>query len=220
MDVMISASVLAGDHGCLAAEARRAAAAGADCIHVDVMDGRFVPPITFGQDAVRALRAAVKLPLDVHLMVEDPGRHIASFAAAGAGFMTVHAETTLHLHRVLEDIRRAGCRAGVALNPATGVNAVAHVLDLVDLVLVMTVNPGHAGQAFLPGSTAKLAGLRTLLQGLSRPPRVGVDGGISPETAPRVVAAGASFLVAGSAIFGAADARAAVAALRRGPASA
>lgn len=220
MDVVISASVLAGDHGCLAAEARRAAAAGADCIHIDIMDGRFVPPITFGQEAVRALREAVTLPLDVHLMVEDPERHIASFAAAGAGFLTVHAETTPHLHRVLGDIRRAGCRAGVALNPGTGVDVLAHVLDLVDLVLVMTVNPGYAGQAFLPGSAAKLARLRPLLAGLPRPPWVGVDGGISPETAPRTLAAGANFLVAGSSIFGAADARAAVTALRRGPAPA
>ncbi|MDQ7793671.1 MAG: ribulose-phosphate 3-epimerase [bacterium] len=216
MDVTISASVLAGDPGALTWEARRAKAAAADLVHLDVMDGRFVPPISFGQETARALGEAVDLPLDVHLMVEEPWHHIASFAAAGAHLITVHAEATPHLHRLLGEIHQAGCQAGVALNPATPVGVVAHVLDLADLVLVMTVNPGYAGQTFLPGSVEKLNQLRSMLRGVSRPPRVGVDGGIDLGTAPLALGAGADFLVAGTAIFGAADPLAAVAALRRG----
>ncbi len=215
MDVTISASVLAADHGALADAARSAAAAGADMIHLDVMDGRFVPPITFGQEAVRALRRTVGLPLDVHLMIVEPERHIASFAAAGATIITVHAEAAVHLHRLLADIRGAGCRAGVALNPATPVTVLEHVLDLADLVLLMTVNPGYGGQSFLTGSVAKLARLQDLLRGLHPRPLVGVDGGVNPQTAPLACGAGADLLVAGTAIFEAADPATAIAALRR-----
>ncbi len=214
MGLRVSASVLAGDHGTLAAEAIRAEKAGADMVHVDVMDGRFVPPITFGQGVAQAIGRAVALPLDVHLMVCQPERQVASFVEGGARMITVHVETSLHLHRVLDEIRQAGCSAGVALNPGTAVESVFPVLDLVELVLVMTVNPGHAGQAFLPSMLSKVRKLRQLCTELPRQPMLGVDGGVDPDTARQAVAAGADFLVAGTSIFGAADMAATVATLR------
>jgi ribulose-phosphate 3-epimerase len=214
MGPKISASILAGDHGALTAEASRATDAKADLIHVDVMDGRFVPPITFGQGVVKALGRAAVLPLDVHLMVWEPERQVASFVEAGARLITIHIEACLHVHRVLDEIRRAGCGAGVAINPGTAAESVIPVLDLVDLVLVMTVNPGYAGQSFLPGMLSKVVRLQQLRAELVRPPMIGVDGGVDPMTARQTVAAGADLLVAGTSIFGAADMKRAVAALR------
>ncbi|HSW10800.1 MAG TPA: ribulose-phosphate 3-epimerase [Bacillota bacterium] len=214
MGLTVSASVLAGDHGALAAEAIRASEAGADMIHVDVMDGRFVPPITFGQGVVEALGRAVALPLDVHLMVCEPERQVPWFVEAGAQLITVHVEASVHLHRVLGEIRQAGCGAGVALNPGTAAESVFPVLDLVDLVLVMTVNPGYAGQTFLPGMLSKVTKLLQLRTELARQPMIGVDGGVDPATAGQAIAAGADFLVAGTSIFRAADMAGAVAALR------
>ena len=214
MGLRISASVLAGDHGALAAEAIRAAKAMADMIHVDVMDGRFVPPITFGQGVVQAIGRAVPLPLDIHLMACEPERHVASFVEAGAHLITVHVETSPHLHRVLDEIRQAGCGAGVSLNPGTALESVIPILDLVDLVLVMTVNPGYAGQTFLSSMLSKVEKLRQLRSGLSQPLMIGVDGGVDPGNARQAVAAGADFLVVGTSIFQASDMAAAVAALR------
>jgi ribulose-phosphate 3-epimerase len=188
---------------------------GADLLHVDVMDGHFVPNLTLGPGIVAAVHRTTSLPLDVHLMIEAPDRCLEDFAAAGAAYLTVHAEACPHLHRTLQRIRDLGVKAGVALNPATSPEALRYVLGRVDLVLVMTVNPGFGGQLFLPEVLPKVEEVSRWCQGQSRPPMVEVDGGISPATAPRVVGAGAQILVAGSAVFGAPDRAAAIRALRR-----
>ena len=190
--------------------------AGAEWIHVDVMDGRFVPNITIGPLIVEAVRGVTERTVDVHLMIEDPDRYIRDFARAGADVITVHVEAARHLHRTLEMIRELGGRAGVALNPGTPLSAVEEVLDAIDLLLVMTVNPGFGGQAFIPQSLDKVARARALVEA-RRPGEVAVevDGGVSERTAPGLVAAGANVLVAGSAVFGhTGGAAAGVAALR------
>lgn len=202
MSVKIAPSILSADFARLADAVAEAEAAGADWIHVDVMDGRFVPNITVGMPVVAALRRATTLPLDVHLMIENPERYVEAFADAGADVLTVHQEASPHLHRTLERIRELGVRPGVSINPGTPVSVLEEVLPYVDLVLVMTVNPGLGGQRYIPTSTAKVARVR---QELDRRNLWGVelevDGGIGPDTAGEVVRAGATVLVAGAAIF-------------------
>jgi len=199
--VIIEASILSADFARLGEQAREAEAAGVDAIQVDVMDGSFVPDITFGPGVVRALRPLVSLPLDVHLMVVEPQRHLEAFVKAGADRLIVHQETCPHFHRVLQCIRELNIEAGVAINPGTPLSVLEEVLDLTDLIQVMTVNPGWGGQPFLHGQLDKIRRLRRMLdeRGLDIP--IGVDGGISPTTAPLVVGAGATMLVAGSSIY-------------------
>jgi len=205
--VGIAPSILSADFGRLAEEVRAVQIAGADWIHVDVMDGHFVPNITIGPGVTRAVRLATDLPVDVHLMIEHPERYTADFIEAGADRVTVHAEACTHLHRVVHAIREQGALPGVAINPATPVSVLSEILDDVDLVLIMTVNPGFGGQRFIPGSLRKLGELSELLQASGRLEaiEVQVDGGIDPSTARGVVEGGATSLVAGSAIYGAQD---------------
>ncbi len=199
-------SLLAADFARLGEQAAAVEAAGADWLHLDVMDGHFVPNISFGPLVLQALRQQVRIPFDVHLMIVPADPYIAAFAEAGADHIIVHAEAGLQL------IRSLGKRAGVALNPGTPADAVAYVLDVTDLVLVMTVNPGFGGQAFIPGQLAKVAEIRDMVAG--RPIAITVDGGINAETAPQALAAGAGVLVAGTAVFGTSDLRAAMDGMR------
>jgi ribulose-phosphate 3-epimerase len=199
--VKIAPSILSADYLRLGEQVREAEAAGADYLHVDVMDGHFVPNITIGPVVVEAIRRQTGLPLDVHLMIEEPERHVEAFARAGASILTVHPEATQQLHRTIETICRLGVKPGVALNPGTSVALVEDVLADVDLVLVMSVDPGFGGQEFIEGVLPKVRRLRGLLDGGRLPAELEIDGGISPETAPRSIEAGARVLVAGTAIF-------------------
>ncbi len=201
----IAPSILSADFAELGRQVSEAEAAGADYIHVDVMDGHYVPNITVGPLIVRAVRRVTSLPLDVHLMIEAPERYLESFCAAGATGLTVHVETCPHLHRTVQQIKELGCRAGVTLNPSTPVVALEEILPYVDLVLVMTVNPGFGGQSFIERTLPKIARVRALLDSLGSAAELEVDGGIDSRTAPLVVEAGADVLVAGSAIFDSAD---------------
>lgn len=199
----IAPSILSADFAALGEDIARVEAAGADQLHVDVMDGRFVPNITIGPVVVAAIRKRTRLPLDVHLMIVEPERYLAEFAEAGADMITVHAEACPHLQRTLTRIRELGARAGVALNPGTPPTALDYVRDVLDLVLVMSVNPGFGGQKFIPSAYRKLRQVRTMLAG--RPVDVSVDGGVRLENAGPLAEHGASVLVAGSAIFAASD---------------
>lgn len=199
--IKLAPSILSADFARLGDQVVEATEAGADYIHVDVMDGHFVPNITIGPVVVEALRAHTHLPLDVHLMVEAPERLIEQFASAGADILTIHPEVCSHLHRTLEDIRRLKVRVGVALNPATPLAAIDEVLPIADMVLIMTVNPGFAGQQFIEAVVDKIARMRRKLDELGLGAELEVDGGIGEKTAPSVVRAGAQVLVAGSAVF-------------------
>lgn len=199
--VRIAPSILSADFARLGEEVEAITAAGADLIHVDVMDGHFVPNLTIGPAVVKALRRFSDRPFDVHLMITPVDPFIEPFVAAGADIVTVHAEAGPHLHRSLQLVNSLGVRAGVSLNPGTPVAALDHVLDLVDLVLVMSVNPGFGGQSFIPGQLAKIAELRRRIDATGRSIALEVDGGLNAETVPAVVAAGADMLVAGTAAF-------------------
>ena len=203
--VKIAPSILSADFAKLGQQVAEAEAAGADYIHVDVMDGHFVPDITIGPVVVQAVRRATSLPLDVHLMIEAPERHLAGFRAAGADHIIVHVETCPHLHRTVQQIKDLGCRAGVTLNPSTSVASLQEILPYVEQVLVMTVNPGFGGQTFIDSMLPKIERVRSMLDEVRSRADLEVDGGIDPETAPLVVRAGANVLVSGSAIFGAAQ---------------
>jgi ribulose-phosphate 3-epimerase len=215
LPVRIAPSILAADFGRLAEEVRAVERAGADWIHVDVMDGHFVPNLTLGPVVVEALRAATRLPLDVHLMIEAPERSLEAYVRAGADRVGVHVETCPHLHRTLAQIREAGAKACVVLNPATPADAVRPVLGDVDQVLVMSVNPGFGGQKFIPGVLAKIEQLRRWTREAEREIEIEVDGGIGPGTVGAAARAGANVFVAGTAVFRASDYAAAIADLRK-----
>src|SRR5574341_2021444 len=214
LPIRVAPSLLSADFGRLAEEVRAVEAAGADLIHLDVMDGRFVPNITVGPLVVEAVRRATRLPIDAHLMIVEPERYVEAFARAGAGLVSVHAEVSPHLHRTLQAIRAAGARPAVALNPSTPLSALEYVLGDCEMVLVMTVNPGFGGQKYIPSCTEKIRRLRAMADRLNPALEIQVDGGVKAETAGPIAAAGANVLVAGSAVYGAKDYRAAVTGIR------
>jgi ribulose-phosphate 3-epimerase len=199
----ISPSILSADFAALGDAVARVEAGGADQLHVDVMDGRFVPNLTIGPPVIESIRKRTRLPLDVHLMIVEPERYIETFVRAGADILTVHVEACPHLNRTLNQIREAGAKAGVALNPSTPPQDIEWVLEDLDLILVMSVNPGFGGQAFIPSSYAKVRQIKSLVG--TRPVDISVDGGVNRDKASRLAQAGATILVAGSAIFGAQD---------------
>ena len=214
MSVRLAPSILSADFTRLGDEVQAAIRGGADLIHVDVMDGHFVPNLTMGPVVVTALKKVTRLPLDVHLMITDPDEYIEAFAEAGAASLIVHAEVLPHLHRTLSAIRALKCRAGVAINPSTPPSAIQEVVGLVDQVLVMSVNPGFGGQSFIPESESKIQRVRELLDRAGSRADIEVDGGVDTSTVQRVVAAGATILVAGAAVFGTPDPEAAARNLR------
>ena len=214
MNLRIAPSILSADFAALGTAVSAAEAGGADLIHVDVMDGHFVPNLTIGPLVVKALARVARVPLDVHLMIADPDRYVDAFADAGAAMISVHVETVTHLHRTIAAIKDRGVQAGVVLNPATPVSGLEEIARDLDFALVMSVNPGFGGQRFIPGSEAKITRVRRLLDSVGNPAAVEVDGGVDCSNAGRVARAGAEILVAGAAVFGTSDPAAATRALR------
>jgi len=220
MNIRLAPSILSADFANLGREIAAAERGGADLIHVDVMDGHFVPNITIGPPVVRAVKRVSKVPLDVHLMIEDPDRYLDEFVEAGAAMLSVHVEVLPHLHRTITAIKALGAKAGVVLNPSTPVVELEEVAAMVDFVLVMSVNPGFGGQSFIERSVEKIRAVRKLLQAAGNPVPIEVDGGIDLDTVARVVDAGAEILVAGNAIFGGGQAEAAARRLKEAAISA
>ena len=213
--IMIAPSILSADFSRLGEEVRAVEAAGADVIHIDVMDGHFVPNITIGPLIVKALRPITTLPLDVHLMISEADRYLQDFIDAGADWTTVHVEACPHLHRTLNYIRSQGKKAGAVLNPATSLSTLEYVLGDVDLVMLMSVNPGFGGQSFIESSLEKISRLRAMLDAVNPQAGIEVDGGISPQTIARVAAAGANIFVAGSAVYGSGDYQAVIGEMKK-----
>jgi len=211
---ILAPSILSADFGCLAEQIQTVEEAGADWLHLDVMDGKFVSNISFGQPVVRSIRAVTSLPLDVHLMIEDPGRYLESFAQAGADILTVHLEACVHLHRHIQQIKSLGLQAGVAINPHTPVESLWSVLSDLDLVCLMSVNPGFGGQAFIPSTMTKLASLNRYREDHQLAFRIEIDGGVDLQNAASLIQAGADVLVAGNSVFGQADSAQAVRAFK------
>jgi len=214
-NIKVAPSILSADFSRLGEEIRAVESAGADIIHIDVMDGHFVPNITIGPLIVEAARRVTKLPLDVHLMITNPELYIADFAKAGADYIAVHAETAYHLHRLVQSIKEhKGVKAAVALNPATPLEALEYILPDLDMVVIMSVNPGFGGQAFIPSALEKIKRLRKRIDDLGLKIEIEVDGGVKPENAAQIAAAGADIFVAGSAVFGKKDYAAAIKGIR------
>ncbi|MFZ5775291.1 MAG: ribulose-phosphate 3-epimerase [Thermodesulfobacteriota bacterium] len=213
-EIMIAPSILSADFARLGEEIAAVERAGASVIHIDVMDGHFVPNITIGPLVVEAVRRVTSLPLDVHLMIENADRYLEAFAKAGADWITVHVETGYHLHRTIHRIKELGKKAGAVLNPATPLTSLTEILPDLDLVMLMTVNPGFGGQSFIPGSLAKIRGLKEMIDRQGLAVAIEVDGGVSPKTIAPIAAAGANIFVAGSAVFGEKDYAAVIAALK------
>lgn len=213
-NIKIAPSILSADFSRLADEIEKIEQAGADLVHIDIMDGHFVPNLTFGAPVVAAIRKVTKLPFDVHLMVSNPQNLITPFVQAGADIITVHAETAPHLHRLIQTIKEHGKQAGVSLNPSTPLTIVEEVLSDVDMILIMSVNPGFGGQQFIPNAANKITRLKAMLDERNLRVNIEVDGGINAATARQVVAAGANILVAGSAVYGASDPAQAIRAIR------
>ncbi|MBP2639967.1 MAG: rpe [Firmicutes bacterium] len=212
--IRIAPSMLSADFANLQNEILRSEQAGADMLHIDVMDGHFVPNLTFGAPVVAAIRKVTKIPFDVHLMVTNPQDLLEAFSQAGADIITVHVETAPHLHRLVQTIKSKGIQAGVALNPATPLSTVEEILEELDMVLIMSVNPGFGGQKFIPSAVKKISKLKQMINERQCSATIQVDGGINADTAKLVVAAGADILVAGSAVYGAADLSTAIRTLR------
>ena len=204
-NILISPSVLAADFSKLGEEIQLVSEEGADLIHLDVMDGHFVPNLSFGADVIKGIRGFSNLPFDVHLMIENPEHYVDAYVEAGANFITVHPEATPHIHSVLQKIHKAGVKTGIALNPGTPIEALENVIDIIDLILVMTVNPGFGGQSFLSSQLPKVSKIRTIIDDGGHCIDLSVDGGINPITAKLAIDAGANILVAGTSIFKAGD---------------
>ena len=204
-NILISPSVLAADFSKLGEEIHLVSEEGADLIHLDVMDGHFVPNLSFGADIIKGIRGFSNLPFDVHLMIENPEHYVDAYLEAGANFITVHPEATPHIHSVLQKIHKAGVKTGIALNPGTPIEALENVIDIIDLILVMTVNPGFGGQSFLSSQLPKISKIRTIIDDGGHSIDLSVDGGINPITAKLAIDAGANILVAGTSIFKAGD---------------
>ena len=204
-NILISPSVLAADFSKLGEEIQLVSEEGADLIHLDVMDGHFVPNLSFGADIIKGIRGFSNLPFDVHLMIENPEHYVDAYVEAGANFITVHPEATPHIHSVLQKIHKAGIKTGIALNPGTPIEALENVIDIIDLIIVMTVNPGFGGQSFLSSQLPKISKIRTIIDDGGHSIDLSVDGGINPITAKLAIDAGADILVAGTSIFKAGD---------------